>query len=292
MLHGFVLIGVALGEVGAVEGLIIFLMVIGAVFCVFFLALEVSPQEKQKLSIKPETPQMSIMPVGGWDIPPQQATDSKNDLNQQSQIVYPDQKTNTPKCSTRLLCKICDRGTLRQKSVYRLSGPAVAIGYILLIPSVIGMTVCLFMFVSSSVSATNQPYQSASDAKYRLNCAKGMKQAYYRQHGTIASQKFIEQSCECFLSVYKETGSVTSAPDTCGKQLRDGTLATPSKEVDTFYSDGSTNSSSENEASKVTRNIAFIFGVMSFVGGLFGWLLVMKKQVLQCDLCGAVVNAS
>jgi hypothetical protein len=25
---------------------------------------------------------------------------------------------------------------------------------------------------------------------------------------------------------------------------------------------------------------------------LLGWLLVMKKRVLQCDLCGAVVNAS
>ncbi len=32
--------------------------------------------------------------------------------------------------------------------------------------------------------------------------------------------------------------------------------------------------------------------VVSFVGGVFGWLLVMKKKVLQCSHCGAVVAAS
>jgi hypothetical protein len=30
----------------------------------------------------------------------------------------------------------------------------------------------------------------------------------------------------------------------------------------------------------------------SFVGGLLGWLLVMRKTVLQCFRCGAVVAAS
>jgi hypothetical protein len=37
---------------------------------------------------------------------------------------------------------------------------------------------------------------------------------------------------------------------------------------------------------------AFAIFIVSFVSGLLGWLLVMKKRVLQCDLCGAVVNAS
>jgi len=39
-------------------------------------------------------------------------------------------------------------------------------------------------------------------------------------------------------------------------------------------------------------NVAIIMGVTSFVGGLLGWLLVMKKRILQCTFCGAVVNAS
>ena len=39
---------------------------------------------------------------------------------------------------------------------------------------------------------------------------------------------------------------------------------------------------------------AFSIGLIvgSFVGGIFGWLLVMKKRVLQCSICGAVINAS
>lgn len=38
--------------------------------------------------------------------------------------------------------------------------------------------------------------------------------------------------------------------------------------------------------------IALFIGIACFVSGLIGWLLVMKKDVLQCDNCGAVVNAS
>lgn len=35
----------------------------------------------------------------------------------------------------------------------------------------------------------------------------------------------------------------------------------------------------------------FIF-VASFVGGLLGWLLIMRKRVLQCSRCSATVAAS
>jgi hypothetical protein len=36
----------------------------------------------------------------------------------------------------------------------------------------------------------------------------------------------------------------------------------------------------------------FVLMIPAFVSGLLGWRLVMKKRVLQCGLCGAVVNAS
>jgi hypothetical protein len=37
---------------------------------------------------------------------------------------------------------------------------------------------------------------------------------------------------------------------------------------------------------------AISLGVASFVGGLLGWLLVMRKRILKCSTCGAVINAS
>ncbi len=35
-----------------------------------------------------------------------------------------------------------------------------------------------------------------------------------------------------------------------------------------------------------------LLAVMSLIGGLLGYLLVMKKKVLQCGTCGAVTAAS
>ena len=37
---------------------------------------------------------------------------------------------------------------------------------------------------------------------------------------------------------------------------------------------------------------AVIIAVISLIGGLFGWLLIMKKKVLKCGLCRATVSAS
>lgn len=38
--------------------------------------------------------------------------------------------------------------------------------------------------------------------------------------------------------------------------------------------------------------LSLALGIGFFIFGLLGWLLVMKKRVLKCDYCGAVVNAS
>jgi drug/metabolite transporter (DMT)-like permease len=97
-------------------------------------------------------------------------------------------------------CKVCDRGSLIQKKVFRMSGPVVAIGFFLLVPSVIGMLLCALALVQ------------------------------------IADQ-----------------------PD---------------------------------NASGLAGGIVIAIGIACFVGGLLGWLLVMRKRVLKCSLCGAVINAS
>ena len=101
-------------------------------------------------------------------------------------------------------CKVCDAGTLTQQKKHRMSGPVVAIGYILLIPSVLGILFSVFMFFT--------------------------------------------------------TASMSHAANGAGSGIAGG--------------------------------IAIFLGLVFFVGGLLGWLLVMKKQVLECNTCGAVVNAS
>jgi len=45
-------------------------------------------------------------------------------------------------------------------------------------------------------------------------------------------------------------------------------------------------------ATAITGGTAFCMAVSFFMGGLFGWLLIMKKKILQCDHCSATVAAS
>jgi hypothetical protein len=42
----------------------------------------------------------------------------------------------------------------------------------------------------------------------------------------------------------------------------------------------------------IAGGVSVVFGIISLVGGLLGWLLIMKKKILQCTNCGAVVAAS
>ena len=225
----------------------------------------------------------SIMPEGGWIEPPQQDIQQRPD--------YSPQPSYTPR-SSYLTCKICDRGTLSLKTVFRMSGPAVAIGFILLIPSILGMIFSAVLFVGViSATSPNQPYQSTKDAKFREGCKEGFDEVRSQFPGVTAPQY-----CECMLSTYKVTGSVEGASQSCANQGLNGTLDTPSHDVDAFYSSNTSHQSPDSAGSNLFRvaggGFAIALGIASFVGGLLGWLLVMRKRVLQCDLCGAVVNAS
>jgi drug/metabolite transporter (DMT)-like permease len=103
--------------------------------------------------------------------------------------------------SLAIPCKTCERGQLVKKEVFRMSGPVVFIGYIMLIPSIIGVLICSIAFIAGQSDSAN-PDQGM---------ALGM--------------------------------------------------------------------------------VVFI-GIGCFVAGLFGWLLVMKKRILQCSVCGATISAS
>lgn len=47
-----------------------------------------------------------------------------------------------------------------------------------------------------------------------------------------------------------------------------------------------------SEGSSLATGMAFFLAVAGFVGGLLGWLLIMKKKVLRCMQCSATVQAS
>jgi hypothetical protein len=98
-------------------------------------------------------------------------------------------------------CRTCGVGSLMLQKRYRMSAPVVAIGYIILVPTVLFIIVCVFSMV-----------------------------------------------------------------EVAGLSNSDG--------------------------SAFAGGILIVVAVVAFVGGLLGWLLIMKKKVLVCTHCSAVVPAS
>jgi hypothetical protein len=175
-----------------------------------------------------------------------------------------------------------------------MSGPVVAIGFILLVPSVLGMIFCAAMLLGVNVltgtllaTSADHPYQSAYDADFRRNCALGTVNP--------VSQQRTEQFCECALPLVKDGHDFGLVIQMCNHRLNNGTLAKPSAEIDALYTDTSpkTGSAGGTAALSILGDAAFLYlGITFFVSGLLGWLLVMRKRILQCDVCGAVVTAS
>lgn len=164
-------------------------------------------------------------------------------------------------------CKICDRGTLNSKAAFRMSGPAVVIGFILLVPSILGMLFSAGMLLFVTMGSGKSTVQTRNAAITEM-----------RQHDV--PERIIQQ--------------VVKNPDMDITQfIQDDDMNMVSyswlKDADMkLRSDG------------IANGLVVLFGggffiaigIASFVGGLLGWLLVMRKRVLQCDTCGAVVNAS
>jgi hypothetical protein len=253
---------------------------------------------------------MSITPEGGWgEETPRQDTPQRPDSIQPAPTILPAQTTYMPR-SSYLICKVCDRGSLSPKKVFHMSGPVVAIGYILLIPSILGIVFSAIMLVGinsmpghlprTETSEFGRPVQNTFDGEFRKSCARSVRQKN-SETGYEASQQQIEQYCECALSAYKETSSETEAAQTCLQRSRDGALQKQSTDdVDAFYSDVAATPPASTTSDDLVATgvrfagsgIAIAMGIASFVGGLLGWLLVMRKRVLKCNVCGAVVNAS
>ncbi len=248
---------------------------------------------------------MSIRPEGGWGAIPPQKNRKKPDLDLHPQGGNSAQPRDTPRRSY-LTCKVCDRGTLRSVKTFRMSGPAVAIGFILLIPSICGMLFSGLLLLGAltipaltvPTAMSSNPAQSNFDAAFRSNCAKSARQQIYSL-GILPSQAKVESFCECGLSIYKETNSMTTASQTCNQRAQDGTLDQVGSNVDALYSNTPQQNITVTDSLIPTVMLSFVgsagavaMGIACFVGGLLGWLLVMRKRVLQCDTCGAVVNAS
>jgi len=162
-------------------------------------------------------------------------------------------------------CKTCDTGELIRRKKYRMSGIVVFIGYILLVPSVLGMLIGgLLLFTTIAKTGTTVDSIRA-EAKSKLEAA-GVP--------GVVTTKVLDSQPLSESDLGRLTSSQRQVVDEVKLEVSAGTaVAGP---VETFFGAAAS---------------LFIL-VSSLVGGLLGWLLVMKKKVLQCASCGALTAAS
>lgn len=158
-------------------------------------------------------------------------------------------------------CQTCGAGTLIPKKISRMSAPVVVIGWLLLVPSFFGMLVggtAIFFGGSATVEVSEN---LSEEIRLELE-TEGVPEAVISNvlayedvdtEGLTAEQVRVIDSAEMSL-----------AAGTAGAAVGGG--------LGIF--------------------MGLVIGVCSFVGGLLGWLLVMKKKVLRCNACGAVVDAA
>lgn len=165
---------------------------------------------------------------------------------------------NTPDCN------VCQDGQMIRKKVYRLSGPVVVIGYILLIPSLImalsfgGCSIAAIAFAANTGS-------SLHDGQVASLVELGVEQA--------DAEELIEDPESTPLDSEKYSPELITEARAHAETLNnDETVTVVGQGIGAFFMG--------------------IIALAFFISGVVGWLLVMKKKILQCNNCQAVVNAS
>ncbi len=162
------------------------------------------------------------------------------------------------------LCRTCGQGALITRKTFRMSGPVVVIGFILLIPSVLGMLIGILMLFLTGAASTQTSMSSERDIRARL-VAQDIPESII---GEVFASKPVGNA---------ELMSLNSQQQSA---IHDAQLSVSAQKV------------GGGVATFIAGGFCMFIIVASFVAGLLGWLLIMRKRILQCARCGAVVPAS
>ncbi len=160
---------------------------------------------------------------------------------------------------------------MTRKRVYRMSGPAVVIGFILLIPSILGMLFGGLTFLTAAIGGT-----AAAANKLPAAALESVRRDLTAQR---VPEDIIADVCA---EKHVSDTRMNLARLDSGQQV-----AVRAAELSISTAKGA-----PALAACCGGGFSIMILIGSFVGGLLGWLLIMRKTVLQCFRCGAVVAAS
>ena len=199
---------------------------------------------------------------------PAQTFNSLEDLAraaQSQQIPYA-----APGCPSPISCRQVSfarpaaQGQLVRRKRFRMSAPVVAIGFILLIPSILGIIFFVGVGFLSGGAATQVSATNKQQARDELTQASVPED----EIETILNSQPLTQD-----QIQALTPDQKRATDDAAIKLSAGQVGA-------------------GFAGTLVGGTSLCMAVSFFVSGLLGWLLVMRKRVLQCQHCGAVVAAS
>lgn len=163
---------------------------------------------------------------------------------------------------------------------HRMSKPVVIIGYLFLVPAIVGMLIGLVITIGGIGAAADGVSKSEAQAEQPMSLL-----------GSADRNLLDLANVDNALVDRLDRGETIAEEELRAlptDQRRAVRMAQTSADLERVVSDGS--------AKAAGGALEAAFGVMvilgAFVNGLLGWLLVMKKRVLACDTCEAVVAAS
>ena len=163
-----------------------------------------------------------------------------------------------------IVCRTCNAGEMIRCKRYRMSGPVVVIGYILLIPSVIGILISGLLVFGSGTAAKGMADDAEAAERRELRAAN-------------LPEGIIDKA-------------VAGTP--LSPQERTSLTQEQQAKIDAAPVSISARKAGAGIGGVMAGGLSVCLGVSCFVSGLLWWALIMKKRVLQCHRCGAVVAAS
>ena len=161
-------------------------------------------------------------------------------------------------------CSVCEKGELIKKKKYRMSGPVVFIGYIFLIPSILGMLLGMILLFATKEAT--------------IETISGMQEVLRQELSDANIPEEITNKVVQGKTLTDEDHSLLT-----DDQRSEISIAELSHGAGQFGA---------GAGSFIAGGLSIFMIVLSLVGGLLGWLLIMKKKVLQCTNCNAIVAAS
>ena len=161
-------------------------------------------------------------------------------------------------------CKTCDSGTLIRRKTYRMSSVVVLIGYIIVIPSILGILFGVIGLVGSGSAGSTGMQDTRARVTSDLRAAN------------VPAAVITKLNSNADGLAVSDTARLSGRQRTA---IRDAHLTLVASDAGTAIGTG------------ILAGFSLFIMIGSLVGGLLGWLLIMKKSVLQCDRCGATVAA-